>query len=288
MAFTPLTSRKTTQATIRNLISVLMNRPYWMATSSLALVAGSSGLSTHCRCAKSMPDSSRPIGGITTLSTRLLTMSLKAAPTITPTARSMTLPRAMNSRNSPKIPSRTFRGSLMADLFVGEIEPLAQFLAALEEGHVLGADVNRFAGARVASGAGVARTHRKRPEAAQLHPAAGFQRLDHPLQNHPDHALYVALRQVRILFGEFGDQFRFDHAAPSNRRDHGRVRLCIQGVKRLCARRRRSVPPRRPCNRGACPRPDAAAGALRPARGPGCPHRAASGSRRWPSPRRRR
>jgi hypothetical protein len=35
-----------------------------------------------------------------TWSTKLLTMELKAAPMITPTARSMTLPRAMNSRNS--------------------------------------------------------------------------------------------------------------------------------------------------------------------------------------------
>src|SRR5258708_730143 len=143
MALTPLTSRNTTQATITNLIRVLMKRPYWIATSSLALVAGSSARSTHCRWAKSMPDSRSPIGGMTTLSTRLLTMSLNDAPMITPTARSMTLPRAMNSRNSPKMVSLIL-GSLMTDLLVSEIEALAQLLAALEEGHMLGAHVDRL------------------------------------------------------------------------------------------------------------------------------------------------
>src|SRR5512143_1455539 len=105
-------------------------------------------------------------------------MSLKAAPRITPTARSMTLPRATNSRNSPRIGTRfsaAFRGSgRLTDrrLFVDRVEPLAQLLAALEEGDVLGADRNRLARARVAPGAGVAGAHRQRTEAAQLHAAA--------------------------------------------------------------------------------------------------------------------
>ena len=34
-----LTSRKTTKATIRNWIRVLMKAPYWMATSSIASVS---------------------------------------------------------------------------------------------------------------------------------------------------------------------------------------------------------------------------------------------------------
>src|ERR1700757_4916427 len=113
-------------------------------------------------------------------------MWLKAAPRMTPTARSMTLPRAMNSRNSPRIGTRrsSSRGTWASwatslgtrtmgranPLFVGGVEPLAQLLAALEERHVLGAHVDRLAGARVAPGAGVARAHRQRAEAAQLDP----------------------------------------------------------------------------------------------------------------------
>src|SRR6185436_19725281 len=109
-AFMPFTSQNTTQATIMNLIEVLMKAPYLIATSSLALVSGLSGLSTHCSLPKSTPDSSRPIGGITTSSTSDLTMSLNDAPMITPTARSMTLPRAMNSRNSVSMLTACFTG----------------------------------------------------------------------------------------------------------------------------------------------------------------------------------
>src|SRR4051812_7086731 len=106
----------------------------------------------------------------------------------------MTLPRAMNSRNSPRIGARfstAFKGSrVMGDvggLFVAaQVEPLAQLLAALEEGHVLGAHRDRLAGARIAPGAGVAGAHGERAEAAQLHPAPLFEGLDHPLQNHTD------------------------------------------------------------------------------------------------------
>src|SRR5689334_15800224 len=52
------------------------------------------------RLEKSTPPSTLPIGGITTLSTSEETILPKAAPMITPTARSTTLPLLMNSRNS--------------------------------------------------------------------------------------------------------------------------------------------------------------------------------------------
>src|SRR5438270_11662067 len=114
----------------------------------------------------------------------------------------MTLPRAMNSRNSPKIGTRREAasrgsGSLTAKaLLVRRVEPLAQLLAALEDGHVLGAHRDRLAGPGIAAGAGVARADRQGAEAAQLHTAAVLQRLDHALQHHAHQALDVALGEV--------------------------------------------------------------------------------------------
>src|SRR5580658_9361489 len=99
-----------------------------MATSATLPAAG---FNTHFSAAKSTPPVIRPIGGMMIWSTRLLTMAPKAAPMITPTARSTTLPRAMNSRNSLNI------GRL---LFGVGVQPLAQLLAALEERDVFGLD----------------------------------------------------------------------------------------------------------------------------------------------------
>src|SRR5580658_9680143 len=98
-----------------------------MATSA-CLVATSAGFSTHFSALKSTPPVTRPIGGMITWSTRLLTIAPKDAPMITPTARSTTLPRAMNSRNSLNTGD--------APLFRIGVQALAQFLAALEEGDV--------------------------------------------------------------------------------------------------------------------------------------------------------
>ena len=50
------------------------------------------------RLEKSMRPRTSPIGGMMTLSTSVVTILPNAAPMITPTARSMTLPREMNSR----------------------------------------------------------------------------------------------------------------------------------------------------------------------------------------------
>src|SRR5688572_14850844 len=133
-------------------------------------------------------------------------MPVNAAPMITPTARSITLPRAMNSRNSDAMLMRA-----SSRLLVG-VEALAQLLAALEERHVLGAHVDRGASAGIAAGARIAGAHGKRPEATKLHTSANFQGLDHPLEDHADDAFDVALREMRIFLGEAGDQFRLDHA----------------------------------------------------------------------------
>src|SRR5271163_1685820 len=75
-----------------------------MVTSLAALAAArvSCGepFSTRKKLAKSTPPRPRPMGGISTSLTRELTMPVKDAPMITPTARSTTLPRTANFLNS--------------------------------------------------------------------------------------------------------------------------------------------------------------------------------------------
>src|ERR1700761_2300992 len=73
------------------------------------------------------------------------------------------------------------------------VQALAQFLAALEEGHGLGADRDGLAGAGVAARAGGAAAYGEGAEAAQLHPAAVFERLGHGVEDDRHHALDVLL-----------------------------------------------------------------------------------------------
>src|SRR5271167_1037174 len=183
-----------------------------MATSA-SLRAESAGWRTIFSCSKSTLPSTRPIGGMTTCATRLVTILPNAAPMITPTARSMTLPRAMNSRNS--LSMVTGASAAAANLGFGTdtvndlaaVEPRAQLLAGLEERHVLGPHLHRLAGARIAPGPGRPRADREGAEAAQLHPAAALEGLDHPVEDHAHHPLDVALGQVRIFGRQRRDQF---------------------------------------------------------------------------------
>src|ERR1700693_5275910 len=55
------------------------------------------------------------------------------------------------------------------------VEPLAHFLAGLEERHGFLVDRHMGAGTRIAPIAGRPALHRERPEAAQLHPVAACQ-----------------------------------------------------------------------------------------------------------------
>src|SRR5471032_511496 len=76
-----------------------------MVTSLAALAAAKvstawSPLSTRKKLAKSTPPSAKPIGGMMTSLTSELTMPVKEAPMITPTARSTTVPRTANFLNS--------------------------------------------------------------------------------------------------------------------------------------------------------------------------------------------
>src|SRR5690242_11840798 len=76
-----------------------------MVTSLAALAAASvstarSPFSTTKKLAKSTPPRARPMGGIRTSLTSELTIPVKEAPMITPTAKSTTLPRTANFLNS--------------------------------------------------------------------------------------------------------------------------------------------------------------------------------------------
>ena len=77
-----------------------------MVTSLAALAAANvstarSPLSTTKKLAKSTPPRAKPMGGMITSLTSEVTMPVKDAPMITPTARSTTLPRMANFLNSP-------------------------------------------------------------------------------------------------------------------------------------------------------------------------------------------
>jgi len=79
-----------------------------MATSATGCPAASTlaGFSTYFQSETLTPPSATPTSGMTMPSTSALTILPKAAPITTPTARSTTLPRAMNSLNSPTMPIR--------------------------------------------------------------------------------------------------------------------------------------------------------------------------------------
>src|SRR5262245_35999161 len=71
------------------------------------------------RSLKSTPPRSRPIGGIRISLTSEVTMVPKAAPMITPTARSTTLPRMMNVLNSFSMAPLLPRGAMRAPAGLG-------------------------------------------------------------------------------------------------------------------------------------------------------------------------
>src|SRR5258707_10975456 len=136
---------------------------------SATLCAGSPGLSTILRAAKSMPPVIRPMGGMIRSLTRLVTILPNAPPMTTATARSTTFPRWMKSRNSVKTDTQGFLVSI-------GVEPRPQLLAAFEERNVLGAHLNGRPRAWIAPGPGRSGPNRKGAEAAQLHAPARLQR----------------------------------------------------------------------------------------------------------------
>ena len=99
MAFT---SRNTANATIANSMTVLTNTPYLIATPGSAPLAARS---TIALSEKSTPPSSMPSGGIMTSFTSDVVILPNAAPMMTPTAMSTTLPRIAKSLNSLSMPT---------------------------------------------------------------------------------------------------------------------------------------------------------------------------------------
>ena len=85
-----LTTRKTTNAISKKLITAWIKLPY-------STVASPTWIDSDV---KSTPPMMMPISGITMSLTSEVTMPVNAAPMITATAKSMTLPRLMNARNS--------------------------------------------------------------------------------------------------------------------------------------------------------------------------------------------
>ncbi len=75
--------------------------------------------------AKSMPASNRPIGGMMMSSTSDETIVPNAAPMITPTARSTTLPFSANSRNSLSMDMAIQRSGVVAEKFLASIRASA-------------------------------------------------------------------------------------------------------------------------------------------------------------------
>src|SRR3982750_4481230 len=92
----------------------------------------------------------------------------------------------------------------------GLVQPLAHFLAGLEERHGFLIDRNMRAGARIAPGTRRAMFHRERAEAAQLHAVAARER-GRDLTEHGIHdVLDVALIEMRILSGDALNKLGFD------------------------------------------------------------------------------
>src|SRR3990172_8685000 len=99
------------------------------------------------KSAKSIPPSSRPIGGIRTSPTNELTIFPNAAPMMMPTAMSRTLPRMTNFLKSPSMPtaSRVSRrpGPLLVRRRLRLVERVLHGLIGRIPGQRLRADGNR-------------------------------------------------------------------------------------------------------------------------------------------------
>jgi hypothetical protein len=85
------------------------------------------------------------------------------------------------------------------------VDPLADFLAGLELGHIFLAHIHLFAGARIASHARRTVLHRKGAEAAQFDAITPRHGIADLIEDGVDDVLDVALEQMRILVGKFLD-----------------------------------------------------------------------------------
>src|SRR5262249_21132197 len=91
------------------------------------------------------------------------------------------------------------------------VEPLAHFLAGLEERDALLIDRHMGAGARIAPGACGAMLDRECTKTAQLHAVAARQGSDDLIENRVHDILDVPLVEVRVVLGNTLNKLGFDH-----------------------------------------------------------------------------
>src|SRR6185312_289126 len=100
---------------------------------------------------------------------------------------------------------------LRAGLGIIAVQPLAHFLAGLEERNALLIDRHMGTGAWIASGPRRTMFHRKGAKAAQLDPVAPRQRGHDLIENRIHDILHIPLVEVRVVLGDALNEFGFDH-----------------------------------------------------------------------------
>jgi len=101
--------------------------------------------------------------------------------------------------------------ALRAALAVVRVEALAQFLAGLEEGHILVLHEDRIARPRITALPCGTVLDRKGTETAQLDAIAARQGAGNLIEDDIDDALNIAMKKMRIGGGHPLNQLGFDH-----------------------------------------------------------------------------
>ncbi|MGX1167663.1 hypothetical protein AB7M16_003929 [Bradyrhizobium sp. USDA 372] len=91
------------------------------------------------------------------------------------------------------------------------VQPLAHFLAGLEERNALLIDGHMGAGAWIAPGARRAMLDREGTEAAQLDAISACKRRYDLFENRIHNVLDIPLVQMRVVLGDTLNKFGFDH-----------------------------------------------------------------------------
>lgn len=91
------------------------------------------------------------------------------------------------------------------------VQPLAHFLAGLEERNALLIDGDMSAGARIAAGARGAMLDRESAEAAQLDAVTARECRYDLFENRIHNVLDIPLVQMRVVLGDTLNKFGFDH-----------------------------------------------------------------------------
>lgn len=98
--------------------------------------------------------------------------------------------------------------------FFAAIEPLAEFLAGLEERHKLLSNRYSRTGSRIAALPSRPVLYREGAETAQLDPISPRKSFDDLIEHNIDDALYVTVIEMRIGTCDLVNQLGFDHYRP--------------------------------------------------------------------------